>query len=126
MNSMRQIPAHLISKFKTLLVKNEIPQKNQVHYLKWLRYYLDFCQKYHFQPGQKESLPHFVRKLQEKKQTRVQQEQAVTAIILYYEILNVKVPPNKKSRPQALSPSRYVPFTRSHLPPQLCQPFITG
>jgi hypothetical protein len=51
-----------------------------------LRYYLDFCQKYNFPPAQADSLPRFVRKLQEKKQTTVQQEQAACAIKLYYEI----------------------------------------
>jgi hypothetical protein len=37
-NSMRQIPDSLSSKYQTLLEKNEIPHRNQFLYLKWLRY----------------------------------------------------------------------------------------
>ncbi len=66
--------------------------QNSLHgvYKKWLQYYPDFCLKYHFLPIHKESLPHFINKLQEKQQTKVQQEQAAMAITLYYEILDVK------------------------------------
>jgi len=53
------------------------------HYRKWLRYYLDFCQKYGFQSDTK-SLPHFIKKLKEKKQTDLQQKQAADAIYIYY------------------------------------------
>jgi hypothetical protein len=56
-------------------------------YQKWLRYYLDFCQKYHFPPKQGKSLPAFMQKLQEKRQSKVQQEQAAAAITIYYDIL---------------------------------------
>jgi len=37
------------------------------HYRKWLRYYLDFCQKYGFRQSDTKSLPHFIKKLKEKK-----------------------------------------------------------
>ena len=47
-NTMREIPAALNAQFDTLLVKNKIPPKFHNHYLKWLRYYLDFCQRYRF------------------------------------------------------------------------------
>lgn len=55
--------------------------------LKWLRYYLDFCEKYQFSAGQPTSLLQFIRKLQEKKQTEAQQQQTCHAITLYHEIL---------------------------------------
>jgi hypothetical protein len=61
-------------------------------YLKWLRYYLDFCEKYQFSHGQASSLPHFLRKLQEKKQSPVQQDQAGHAIMLYYELFQSPEP----------------------------------
>lgn len=57
---------------------------------KWLRYYLDFCQKYRFPPGHTQSLPRFIQKLQEKRQTSAQQEQAANAIKLYYDIAPVR------------------------------------
>ena len=53
--------------------------------IKWLRLYLDFCQKYKFNQAYKESLAHFLNKLREKNQTDQQQEQASDAISMYYE-----------------------------------------
>jgi len=54
------------------------------YYRKWLRYYLDFCQKYGFIQSDTKSLPHFIKKLKEKKQTDLQQKQAADAIYIYY------------------------------------------
>jgi hypothetical protein len=68
------------------------------------------CRKYHFPPIHKESLPRFIHKLQEKKQTKVQQEEAVMAIALYYEILDAKGLLNKVPMPQTTSPPKYTPF----------------
>jgi hypothetical protein len=67
-----------------------IPRCAQAAYHKWLRYYWDFCHKYHFPPEQHASLPHFLKKLQEKRQTQVQQEQAAPAIWLFYALLDAK------------------------------------
>ena len=107
---MLAIPSALQAQFEEYLRNRAIPNNLQGAYKKWLRYYLDFCQKYNFPPIHKESLPHFIRKLQEKKQTKVQQEQAVMAITLYYEVLNAKVLPNKEPMPQPIIPPRYAPF----------------
>ncbi|MEW6163331.1 MAG: integron integrase [Nitrospirota bacterium] len=56
-------------------------------YRKWLRYYLDFCSKYHFGHLNKESLPQFIKKLHEKHQTQEQQRQASHAVSLYYKLV---------------------------------------
>jgi len=96
---MLAIPSALQAQFEEYLRNKEIPNSLQGAYKKWLRYYLDFCQKYHFPPIHKESLPHFIHKLQEKKQTKEQQDQAVMAITVYYEVLNAKVLPKKEPRP---------------------------
>ena len=53
--------------------------------MRWLRYYLDFCLKYKFNQSDKESLSHFMNKLQEKNQTDQQQEQASDAAATYHE-----------------------------------------
>ncbi len=45
---MIQIPSDIKINFDALLVKKAIPEKLHSHYKKWLRYYLDFCQKYYF------------------------------------------------------------------------------
>ncbi len=82
---MIQIPAKIQTRYRDLLIKKAIPEKYHFHYMKWLRYYLDFCLKYKFNQSDKESHSHFLNKLQEKNQTEQQQEQASDAISIYYE-----------------------------------------
>lgn len=84
---MLSIPSKLLEQFEKCLQNRKIPNNLQSFYKKWLRYYLDFCAKYNFQPEHKDSLPQFIRKLQEKKQTKEQQDQATISITLYYEII---------------------------------------
>ena len=81
---MLATPSALQSKYGEYLRNKAIPNNLQGMYQKWLRYYLDFCQKYHVPPKHEKSLPPFIQKLQEKQQSKAQQEQAVTAITLYY------------------------------------------
>jgi hypothetical protein len=40
---MRKIPTSINAQFNALLDKHNIPKTYQNHYLKRLRYYLDFC-----------------------------------------------------------------------------------
>ena len=91
---MMQITSKIEIKFNTLLAKKAIPEKLHSHYKKWLRYYLDFCRKYHFNQSRKDSLSHFINKLQDKNQTGRQQKQASHAISIYYEI----VQPNENEK----------------------------
>jgi len=83
---MEEIPAKIQAPFEFLLFDKEIPRKDHPFYKKWLRYYLYFFVKYHYELSIKESLPHFIQKLRYKKQNNQQQRQASNAISLYYEI----------------------------------------
>lgn len=85
---MQPISFALRKQFGRYLKTNKIPDKSQGAYKKWLQYYLDFCHKNDLSPKDQESLPNFIQKLQEKKQTKTQQEQAMEAITLYYQIVN--------------------------------------
>jgi integron integrase len=87
---MEALPSRLRADFERCLRHKGIPPNTQAAYHTWLRYYWDFCHKYHFPHDQQASLPHFLKKLQDKKQTTAQQEQAAHAISLYYELLDVK------------------------------------
>jgi len=107
---MLDIPSALQEQFEEYLRNKPIPNSSRGAYKKWLRYYLDFCRNHNFPPIRKESLPHFIRKLQKKKQAKVQQEQAVKAITLYYETLKAKGLSNKKPTPQTSSPPGYAPL----------------
>jgi hypothetical protein len=82
---MSQIPSHVQTRYKSLLIEKTVPEKKHHFYLKWLRYYLDFCLKYKFNQSDRESLPEFIDKLREKNQTSQQQKQASDAISIYYE-----------------------------------------
>ncbi len=97
---MIKIPAALNAQFDALLVRNKIPKKFHSHYLKWLRYYLDFCQRYRFSESNSQSLPNFIRKLKEKRQTDVQQKQANEVIHIYYELIRSKSSNNTSELPK--------------------------
>ena len=60
---MIKIPQELRVQFEALLAQKEIPKRLYSEYLKWLRYYLDFCHKYGFEKSKKESLSYFIKKL---------------------------------------------------------------
>lgn len=113
---MLAIPSALQSKFEERLRNESIPNNLKGQYKKWLQYYLDFCSKYHFPHIDKNSLPRFILKLQEKKQTTAQQEQASIAITLYYEIQNTAILPDKVTPPQPASHPASITFNdKTHL-----------
>ena len=87
---MKQIPHTILGRYRAQLAQKQIPQNSQPYYLKWLRYYLDFCRKYNFKESEKKSLPHFINKLNEKKQSVQQQNQAFDAVSIIFELEPVK------------------------------------
>lgn len=87
---MLSIPSDLRARYNTFLQQKVFSLNEQAHFHKWLRYYLNFCHKYHFSQTERVSLSHFLQKLQEKKQTTAQQEQATRAITLYFELISAE------------------------------------
>lgn len=85
---MKPIPPEIKILYDAALVKKSVPLPVQFYYRKWLRYYLDFCLKYHHQRSKKESLSHFLRKLKDKNQSEQQRKQAYYAVAVFYEIKN--------------------------------------
>ena len=83
---MRNVPAYIQAKFKATLNSKDIPVNQHVHFLKWLRFYLDFCDKYAFDSYDPQSIPHFIAKLQSKRQGAFQQDQASQAVHMYLAI----------------------------------------
>jgi site-specific recombinase XerD len=116
---MKPIPFSLQKQFESYLNNNVIPGRSQGTYKKWLQYYLDFCHKYDFSPDHQESLPQFIQKLQEKRQTKAQQELASKAITLYYQFVKSRTLPDEAKAIQPQSPKGYMslevdkPFTNS-------------
>jgi integron integrase len=85
---MEPIPAKIKFSYDAALVKNGIPAKAHPFYLKWLKFYLDFCFKYHHEKSNRESLSLFINKLKDKKQPDGQQQQAFHAVTIFYELKN--------------------------------------
>ena len=56
--------------------------QERAHYLRWIRFYLDFCQKYGHGPRQLSSIPRFLEKLASKKQSEAARGQASLAVHL--------------------------------------------
>ena len=63
-----------------------MPENEQYSFVKWLRYYLDFCDKYGFEKTETNSLTRFIGKLRSKNQNSSQQRQAYNAVQLFYSI----------------------------------------
>jgi hypothetical protein len=45
---MISVPIEIVQQFEAKLAKHSVPSVQHTYYKKWLRYYLDFCSKYHF------------------------------------------------------------------------------
>ena len=50
---MKQIAQPTKVGYDALLAQHQISKKPHPYYRKWLRYYLDFCRKYHFKEADK-------------------------------------------------------------------------
>ena len=98
---MKSITAGTKILYDAALAKKGVPLTAHFYYRKWLKYYLDFCLKYHRERSKKGSLPYFLQKLKNKNQTEEQRKQAFHAVSIYYELKNIdhdKIPviENKK------------------------------
>lgn len=99
---MLQIPAPLLHQYTTFTGRKDVPPQERKYYVKWIRFYLDFCHKYKFQQGTNTSMSSFMDKLREKKQSEKQRKQAQHAVALYFELFfrSVKTHPNNESQVQ--------------------------
>jgi integron integrase len=88
---MLKIPENVLSRFGAFLSRKNVSAGSHSYYKKWLRYYLDFCHKYRFSFLDPETLPRFLNKLKEKRQTGTQQKQAHEAIRHFYELAGQQV-----------------------------------
>ena len=68
------------------LGKRGVPVSRFAEYKKWLRYYLDFCDKYPVPDAKSERVRLFADKLRGKKQSQAQLERAAHAVALYFEM----------------------------------------
>jgi len=76
---MLPIPEYISAQFNNALRQRAIPESLHVHYRKWLRYFLDFCEKHPPPEAKSEPVRLFIEKLKSKKQTPQQCAQAAHA-----------------------------------------------
>lgn len=80
---MRQIPYDLGKRFDSAMSEAPIAEHLRPHFRRWLRFYLDFCSKYGFEPTVGTSFRPFNAKLLEKGQAEWKRRQAHQAVALY-------------------------------------------
>jgi len=85
---MITISDNLTRHYDRLLNQHPIVQNQQPYYRKWLRFYLDFCHKYAFDPNNRDSFAPFNKKLQKRGQSEQLRRQAHHAIVLYFKTIS--------------------------------------
>jgi site-specific recombinase XerD len=101
---MLLIPKAVFVRYVAQLKTRGVAAAYHADYQKWLRYFLDFCDKYPNPAAKSERVRLFCEKLREKKQSLAKREQAAHAVSLYFEM--VQQEPLK--RVQDNTPSRTV------------------
>jgi len=108
---MIQIETNLRNNYNLILQKKGIPKNEYGYYLKWLRYYLDFCHKYSFKKSDSESLPRFLGKLRSKNQNKNQLQQAVSAVHFFYSLSKIDASPESY---KAIDPTSEMVSIKEH------------
>ena len=109
---MLPLPPDLIKRYTAFIEQRGVLPWQQRYYLKWLRYYLDFCHKWKHVVTRRDSLAGFMDKLQDKQQPPDLRKQACHAITLYYEMesrrrdkgFRYRFPQNPSASPVRRSP----------------------
>ena len=83
---MLKIPSKTLLLYDELLIKATVPEKSHFLYKKWLKYYLDFCHKYRFEPSNSQNLSKFLKELKDKEKNQEQRNQADYVISIFYQI----------------------------------------
>jgi integron integrase len=96
---MFQLSGLLADQYRTYLAKHGVGNGDFFDYLKWLRYFLDFSEKYHVTGGEPLRKRLFLEKLREKKQTDEVRRRALHALTLYFDMLKE----GQSSNPSPLS-----------------------
>jgi integron integrase len=83
---MRPLDQAVRDAFLEAARRRGVPAGEVWDYVKWLRYYLDFCDKYRHEVLDRESVQAFLLKLASKNQSAEQQAQAARSVRLYLEL----------------------------------------
>ncbi len=81
------LPPHLLDQYRSFCSNSGIMDRDIADYLKWLRYFFDFCEKYKVTGDEEERSCQFIEKLIKKGQSEDKRQQALHALILYFTML---------------------------------------
>ena len=109
---MLAIPNNVLARFNEFLKQRAVHESSHIYYRKWLRYFLDFCEKYPPPDTKSEQVRLFAEKLKSKKQTPQPCSQAAHAVSLFFELQQPKNCP-----PSASLEGRNLPSARPANPP---------
>ncbi|WP_176360034.1 hypothetical protein [Desulfosediminicola ganghwensis] len=73
--------------YKRFLQQRGISPNEQFALQKWMRFFLDYCDKYNHKAKSRLSIPPFLQKLTSKKQKALQIRQAEKAIQLFLQCI---------------------------------------
>jgi integron integrase len=85
---MFQLPDQLTIQYREFFATKGVKNELLGEYLKWLRFFLDFCEKYKIDGLDTDRLRRFILKLKEKNQSEDQRRRAYHAVSLYFEMLS--------------------------------------
>ena len=83
---MIQLPGQLVSAYRMYLGSRCVKSELLPDYLKWWRFFLDFCEKYKIEGDEFERSRQFINKLKNKGQSEDQRRQAYHAVTLYFAL----------------------------------------
>jgi len=81
------LPPHLLKQYRSICADHGISDNEFVEHLKWLRYFLDFCEKYQISGDEAERIGLFLDKLRQKGQSEEKRQQAKQAVSRYFDMI---------------------------------------
>jgi len=94
---MAIITQDLVRQYRSFLEEKGIAAVSQADFIKWLRYYLHFCDTHQVSELDSERLRLYLGKLREKHQDAERRRQAAWAVALYLEMQRQPTGPHRKS-----------------------------
>jgi hypothetical protein len=84
---MIKVPPEIGTTYASHLRRCGLPGATAQDYMKWLRFFLDYCEKYQMSGGPGEQTGGFLKKLRQKHQSELQVREAAHAVSLYFQAL---------------------------------------
>lgn len=126
---MELIPKDTLAQFNAVLKQRNVPVAAHNDYRKWLRYFLDFCEKHSPPDSRSDQVRLFIEKLGSKNQTAAQREQAAVAVSLFFGMQRRNKALSSAAAKQTAAPAASLPHSapQAHASPpnannMVCEP----